>query len=186
MDAYEGDDDPNAVHKPTIDYLKDIDGAILPLPVRESELEEQQIEQYKKKKKEDKTAEQLEWELIAADTAAKAYNPNINPYEDMEWRNDWDIWYGDFDMSLCEEGDYSTTFGQKKGDKAGNKKRDEPEVADSKNCAQPEPEPKRRKGADCTSKRPRSFGQSSVKRPKGLLGRTIKVRQFDINVSAKL
>ncbi len=81
------EDPEGAKHLPTLDYVEHHSGAILPLPVRESEMEERQDKVAKKKAKEDKETEDKQWELIAEDVAAKAFDPNADPYKGIKWRN---------------------------------------------------------------------------------------------------
>lgn len=81
------EDPPGAKHLPTLDYVKHVNGALLPLPVRETELEDIQTEQYLKKKQQDKDDEESKFEMVAQDTAAKAYDIDANPYEGLPWRN---------------------------------------------------------------------------------------------------
>lgn len=162
------DDPSGAVHLPTLDYVVDSSGALLPLPVLEEEFEERQSKKSKKQAIEDKKAETEQWELIAEDTAAAAYDPEGNPYEGIAWRNDYDIWYG------APEDATDDVLGGEQGEAKNKRKKGEEE--------QEEEEEPKKKAKKTEAKGRKRKGGRTLDRAPGSLGRTMQLRQFHIDM----
>lgn len=170
-----------AKHLPTSDYLRHESGALLPLPVQGEVIEEQQEEKYLLQKEKDKEEEEEQEEMLQEETEEDAYDPLAAEaevcYDGIEWRSDYEIWFG----GIAGEGNEWAPPDVNELAKIDKKysKGDVLPESTQQPIEQPEQESKPKKEARGKgNKRP-------SKRVPGSLGAVMELRQFDWNMVAR-